>query len=154
MARDASWGTHVQVLEAAKRTCGAEAYARWSNTEPTITNVPTGRSDDPTFYLSFPNDNFNFNAESVDHFVGVVAGDILLNPNLEKIEVSSFEFTDASLYEAFPGPNVGIDGLYNDLLKGTLGETERPILAFTVKPRLGMSVNEVVKIFEQQRNRA
>lgn len=148
MARDMSWGTFVENLSAAEATCEEGASTRWKATEPNITNVPNGRADDQQFTLSFPDDNFNFERESVDHFVGVVAGDAILNPNLASLEVDDFEFTTDLLYANFPGPSVGIDGIYEDLLQPTLNGAHRPIVAFTIKPRLGLNVDDIARIFE------
>lgn len=148
MQRDSSWGTHIADLYAARKTCGPGAQVRWKTTEPELDNRDDGRADDRSFTLTFPSGNFDLSTESVDHFVGVVAGDILLNPGIESIVVKDFEFREEALYDSFPGPNVGIDGLYSHLLRGTLGDDRRPILAFTLKPRLGMSVDDVVHIYK------
>lgn len=149
MARDASWGTHIEPLQAAKTTCGEDAEKTWRTTEPTITNLNEGLAKDEFFSLTFPSSNFNLGSESIDHFVGVVAGDIVLNPDIDSIEVNDFEFLDDDLYKFFPGPNVGVDTLYTELLKPTLGKDKRPIVAFTVKPRLGLSVEDYKKIFSE-----
>jgi ribulose 1,5-bisphosphate carboxylase large subunit-like protein len=149
MARDASWGTHIGDLQAAKATCGDDAQETWKKAEPIITNLVDGLPKDESFSLTFPSANFNLTSESIDHFVGVVAGDIVLNPDIDSIEVRDFEFlNDDGLYNSFPGPNVGVDQLYNELLKPTLGKDKRPIVAFTVKPRLGLSIGDYKKIFE------
>jgi len=148
MQRDASWGTHIENLRAAEETCGQGAQTRWKASEPTLNNREEGRSVDRWFTLEFPNENFRFATESVDHFVGTVAGDILQNPAMKSIVVRDFDFTDNSLSDSFPGPNVGIDGLYDELLSVTLRKVKRPILAFTLKPRLGMSVDDVTRIYK------
>lgn len=148
MCRDSSWGTFMTELQAAKLTCGVNRYEKWKATEPKIENLKDHRYSDPEFSLNFPEGNFNFESESVDRFVGVVAGDIVLNPNIKDIEVWDFEFLDESIYHSFPGPNVGIDRLYDDILKATLGNIKRPILAFTIKPRFGMDVSDIVKMYK------
>jgi ribulose 1,5-bisphosphate carboxylase large subunit-like protein len=148
MCRDASWGTFVPELQAAKATCGAESYRKWKATEPKIENLEDQRYSDSKFCLNFPKENFNFESESVDHFVGVIAGDIVLNPSIKSIEVWDFEFLDDSIYQSFPGPNIGVDKLYDDFLVGTLKDVKRPILAFTLKPRFGMSVLDIVKLYK------
>jgi ribulose 1,5-bisphosphate carboxylase large subunit-like protein len=146
MSRDASWGTHIDLLQAARATCGTDSYNNWVRTQPTITNLVKGRADDNHFSLAFPDTNFDFFAESVDHFVGTVAGDIVLNPNIGTIEVRDFKFTDPKTYDAFPGPNIGVDRLYTGFLSTLKGVT-RPIVAFTVKPRFGMTVHELCKMY-------
>lgn len=147
MARDASWGTHIPELQAAKQTCGTPAYERWKTAQPEITNLNQEGKDSASYFsLTFPGSNFNFDKESIDHFVGVIAGDILINPKIKSIEVSDFEFLDANLFKSFPGPNVGIHGLY-ELLEPTLKGIKRPIVAFTVKPRIGLNVDEYKALF-------
>lgn len=147
MARDASWGTHISELQAAKQTCGELAYKRWKTTQPEITNLNREGKDSASYFsLTFPGNNFNYDTESIDHFVGVVAGDILINPKIKSIEVSDFEFLDANLFKSFPGPNIGIKGLY-ELLQPTLKGVKRPIVAFTVKPRIGLNVDEYKALF-------
>lgn len=41
-----------------------------------------------------------------------------------------------------------IERLYNNFLCGTLNQEKRPILAFTMKPRLGMNVDDISKMYE------
>jgi len=147
MARDASWGTHIITLAAAEATCGAKSHDHWITTEPTITNKGTGKADDSHFSLTFPDTNFDFSRESVDHFIGTVAGDIVLNPSIDSIEVRDFNFTNPKLYDAFPGPNIGIDTLYSGFLP-TLNGVMRPIVAFTVKPRFGITIDDLSKMYQ------
>lgn len=153
MVRDSSWGTFVENLYAAQKSCKSGAIERWKRTEPKLTNLLASRFRDERFSLTFPKENFNFKTEGVDHFISTIAGDILLNPLIEQIEVDDFEFKNPELYEYFPGPNIGIDQLYNDMLSGTLKGLSRPILAFTVKPRLGLNVQDYQSLFIQAAER-
>ncbi len=84
----------------------------------------------------------------MDHFISTIAGDIVLNPLIGQIQVDDFNFNDESLFECFPGPNIGIKGLYDNLLSKTLKGDKRPILAFTVKPRMGLSINDFKNLYE------
>ena len=149
MVRDSSWGTFVENLYAAEKSCKRGARERWKKTEPKLTNLSTGGFEDELFSLTFPKENFNFENEGIDHFISTIAGDILLNPSIEQIEVENFNFKDPKLYKYFPGPNVGISKLYGDVLSGTLGGFERPVLAFTVKPRLGLNIKDYQSLFYQ-----
>lgn len=149
MCRDASWGTHIDILHAAQKTCGETSHKKWQSTEPLITNCDSGRADDARFCLTFPKDNFDFETESIDHFISVVAGDIVLNPSVDSIEVHDFNFIDQALYVCFPGPNVGISRLYSEFMDSTLSGDRRPLVAFTVKPRFGMSASEIGKVYAE-----
>ena len=71
----------------------------------------------------------------------------MLNPGIKQITVADFDFIDESLYKHFPGPNVGIDGIYNCLLRKTLNDVKRPVLAFSIKPRFGMDVKDLCKLY-------
>lgn len=148
MRRDSSWGTFVENLRAAYLTCGRHLKGNCSDTQPNLVNIGDRGPAETNFYLDFPSSNFNFRDESVDHFIGVVAGGIILQPEIQDIEVSNFEFSHSSDYDYFPGPNVGIDRLYRSFLADTLGGSKRPILAFTMKPRFGINVSDVVKLYE------
>ena len=143
MVRDSSWGTFMDTLEAAENCCGTGSLTRWRQMEPNLTNKSTGKYNDELFSLEFSKDNFDFKTEGVDHFISTIAGDIVLNPLIGQIQVDDFNFNDESLFECFPGPNIGIKGLYDNLLSKTLKGDKRPILAFTVKPRMGLSINDL-----------
>lgn len=147
MARDASWGTFVEDLKAATISCGAASAESWKRLEPRVVNIKKGYHEDPLFCLLFDPRNFNFEAEGVDHFVSTIAGDILLNPNIKNIEVADFYFKNEALYAYFPGPNFVIERIYSELFYRTLGEIKRPLLAFTVKPRIGLDVKDYVTLF-------
>lgn len=149
MCRDASWGTYIEDLAAVSGTCGKDTLKRCRTLEPKLTNTVDGRVTDDRFTLEFPNSNFNFTSEGVDHFVGTVAGDILLQPAIDDVVVRDFEFTDPDLFSSFPGPNVGIQGLYDSVAKGRHKGIDRPIIAFTVKPRIGLNVDEYVQIYSE-----
>lgn len=149
MVRDSSWGTFVENLYAAEKSCRNGVAKRWKRIEPELKNLVSGRFHDERFSLTFPKENFNFKTEGIEHFISTIAGDILLNPSIEQIEVDDFHIKEPELYKYFPGPNVGIDQLYNDIFSETLGKFYRPILAFTVKPRLGLNVEDYQSLFTQ-----
>lgn len=150
--RDASSGTYVERLIAAEKTCGKEAYRAWTDFEPDLDNLPNGEFTDPTFALTFKKKQFNLPSEGVDHFIATVAGDIITNRTIKNIVVNDFDFVDAGMLQYFPGPNVGMDELYSTTLSSTLNSEERPILAFTVKPRMGLSIDDYVKLFRDAAN--
>lgn len=145
--RDASWGTYVQHLIAAEKTCGKRAHRIWRDYEPDLDNIPNGEFTDPSFALTFKKEQFNFSSEGIDHFIATVAGDIIINRAIKNIVVNDFDFIATEMLRYFPGPNVGTDRLYSEILSSTLEGEERPILAFTVKPRMGLSIDHYVRLF-------
>jgi ribulose 1,5-bisphosphate carboxylase large subunit-like protein len=149
MCRDASWGTYVEELRAVLGSCGPGTIDRCRALEPKVINTATGQASDSRFALEIPHGNFSFDSEGADHFVGTIAGDILLHPAIKHIRVQDFEFTDPELFSSFPGPNVGIQGLYDSLLKATIKGKGRPVIAFTVKPRIGLNVAEYVQLYSE-----
>jgi 2,3-diketo-5-methylthiopentyl-1-phosphate enolase len=97
-----------------------------------------GNSDAGTVTLSFPESNFDMSYNGLPHLLGTVAGDILslceargAYPEIEDIHLPS------SLAEQLPGPNLGIDRL-----RQLIRVADRPLLAFTAKPRLGLTNRE------------
>ena len=147
MVRDSSWGTFMDSLEAAEKCCGSGSLDRWRSNEPNLTDISTGKQTDEIFSLEFPKENFDFEAEGVDHFISTIAGDIVLNPSIEEIKVYDFNFKNSDLYSCFPGPNVGLEKLYSDLLAKTLKSINRPILAYTLKPRMGLTITDIGKLY-------
>jgi ribulose 1,5-bisphosphate carboxylase large subunit-like protein len=150
--RDISWGTHITNLHAAEEACAGDAKERWLQAEPEINNLDSGRYEDERFCLEIPDQNFNIEAEGVDHFISTVAGDVILNHDFDSVRVKSFEIQNSKWASAFPDPNVGIDGLYNNIFDNTIQENNRPILAFSVKPRVGHTVDDLLSLYEQVAN--
>lgn len=147
LVRDISWGTFLPELAAARLTAGEAAHKRWQTFEPELSNLDDGRSTDRRFRLDFGPESFDIESEGVDHLVGTIAGDVVLNPGISHIEVEDLELTSNHLAPAFPGPNLGIDALYDRLLAKSLGGVRRPIIAFTVKPRFGLTVDDYASLF-------
>jgi ribulose 1,5-bisphosphate carboxylase large subunit-like protein len=148
MRRDASWGTYVEHLQAAETAAGLGAVIRWRELEPELVDVDDAWP--PTqFILRFPDDNFDIDAEGIDHVLGTAAGDIALNREIQSLEVDDIVFEGDRYEQALPGPNVGIDGLYDNLLSGTLQGIQRPVLAFSIKPRRGLSVEDLTALYSE-----
>lgn len=141
LTNDISYGSGSSSYEAVKELF--QGQANWEEYRPT--NRIVG-SDPHSFKVTFKEDFFDFSLEGVNHFIGTVAGDVLLNKDIESIIVDDFGF-DCSEKEdicnVFPGPNYGIDGVYN-----LFGNPERPLLAYSIKPRMGYNPTQFAKIFE------
>lgn len=147
MIRDSSWGTFVEKLVAAEKSCNRGALERWKKIEPELRNLQEGRYEDERFSLTFPKENFNLEEEGIDHLISTIAGDIILYHSIKQIVVEDFNIKDPELFEDFPGPNIGVEKLYSDMFSETLGGCQRPILAFTVKPRSGLNVKDYESVF-------
>ena len=145
-ARDISWGTFVDDLKAIEFISDIQKKVKVY--EPTIEPKFTA-VEKKEFKLVFRDDVFNFESEGIDHFIGTVAGDVLLYRNIETIEVADFNFTTDKFKNFFKGPNVGIEKLYTEFLKKTLKGVKRPIIAYSVKPRMGMTVEDYKKIYKE-----
>lgn len=90
--------------------------------------------------LEFPVDNFDFNYAGIPLLLGTIAGDILSYPELYSINIADIHFPE-EVEDFFKGPKCGISGV-RELLK----VYDRPILAFTAKPRLGLTPEEYAKL--------
>ena len=141
--RDVSWGTWDESLTALDMLKISDKYRRFEPNIPTQAAVP----EEKKFNLLLEDEQFNLDSEGIDHFVATLAGDILLNPKINKITVDDISFNDDRYYDFFKGPNVGVHGVYKMLAK-TINTVNRPILAFTVKPRMGLEIEEYKKIYK------
>jgi ribulose 1,5-bisphosphate carboxylase large subunit-like protein len=148
MRRDASWGTYVERLTAAAQVCGDDARERWQRIEPELVDLEDGWPPSQ-FLLRFPDQNFDIPAEGLDHVLGTVAGDVALSNQFVGIEVDDIQFEGKQYQSMLPGPTVGVDGLYDTLLSGTLQGVPRPVLAFSVKPRRGLSTQDLSLLYRE-----
>lgn len=147
--RDASWGTVPQALTAVERSLKANTKTQWDRLCPVLEYDHTSTPEE--FNLIYADEQFDLESEGVDHFVSTIAGNILNHADLNDpngIRVDDIEFVDSDLFAHFPGPALGIDGVYSSIVGKTLDPTKRPLVAFTVKPRCGLSVEEYKGIFE------
>lgn len=144
ICRDISWGTFIPNLSAAQNTIKeakeCEVY-KPNHYQPSYTIDPDGLIE-----LKFNADMFNFKREGINHFIGTIAGDITTNTDIQNIEIVDIVFNKMNLNDFFKGPKSGTDILKNKILAPTLNGKERPIVAFTIKPRLGLTVNQYKQI--------
>lgn len=137
LINDVSWGSGSSDFPAVKKAC--KLSATWEDYRPKVSLIS---EDAPrSFKLEFPGNFFNFESEGVNHFIGTVAGDIILNRNIKEIVVDDFYFDEKDNNERekyFPGPNLGIKGVYG-LFNN---QPQRPLLAYSIKPRMGFSIDE------------
>jgi ribulose 1,5-bisphosphate carboxylase large subunit-like protein len=148
MRRDLSWGTYVEQLSAAEELCGAGARDRWTRLEPELVDLEDGWPPSQ-FMLRIPDDNFDIESEGIDHLIGTIAGDVVLSNQFTSIEVDDITFEGDAYTSVFPGPSLGVDAVYDDLLKTTLGGVPRPILAFSVKPRRGLTLDDLEALYRE-----
>lgn len=89
--------------------------------------------DTQTVVLKFPLKNIDAEFGAIPLLLNTVAGDILGYPEIERALVLNIDFPEEYLKQ-FRGPACGVEGIHN-----ILGVTDRPIVAFSVKPRLGLA---------------
>lgn len=82
--------------------------------------------------LTFPYANFDFRVGGIPHLLGTVAGDILGYPEIADAKIVEVRLPPEAL-SSFHGPQCGIQGV-----RKLLGIKDRPLIAFTAKPRLGL----------------
>ncbi len=90
--------------------------------------------------LELPAENFDFNYAGIPLLLGTIAGDVLSYPELYSINIADIHFPN-EVETLFKGPYCGISGVRN-----ALNVNDRPILAFTAKPRLGLTPTEYAKL--------
>jgi len=137
--RDISWGTFISDLSAVNQTLRSNNSA--SKFEPQHTYF----EDDDKMILEFHQDQFNFYGEGLNHFLTTIAGDIIRNTGIDSLMVEDIEF-DVNELKYFKGPKVGIAELRSKLLKKSLKGENRPIVAYSIKPRMGVTLDEYEKI--------
>lgn len=96
-------------------------------------------ADDGRVKLRFPVKNFDFDHGGIPHLLGTIAGDILGYPDIASAKVEELKLPQ-SVLSRFPGPNCGIAGV-----REITQVHNRPLIAFTVKPRLGLAPNTYAK---------
>ena len=96
--------------------------------------------------LTFNPEMFDFEREGLNHFIGIIAGDILFNNKIKEIRVNKISFDTNTYTNFFKGPKSGIKVLRENILKPTLANKNRPIVAFTIKPRLGLNIAQYERI--------
>ena len=143
MLNDMSWGSGTSDYTAVKNLLEIEGDASWEQYRPVIKLV--SENDPHSFIVEFHKDAFDFESEGVNHFIGTIAGDILLNRQISTLDVDDFDFdcSPDELAKIFPGPNLGIDGVYK-----RFGNPDRPLLAYSIKPRMGYTPDQFRSIFE------
>ena len=140
--RDISWGTYSERLSAATKTIGNDNYM---NLSPD-TNINNQHTDNGFISFevnfNFKKEQFNFEEEGLNHFIGTIAGDIIRNRKIKELIVKDFEFDN---YDFFPGPILGNNELKSKFFSETL-DSPRPLIAFSIKPRIGFSIEGYKKI--------
>lgn len=151
IAKDVSWGTHSESLDAATKTVG---HSNWLNYQPSYSVAGSNKIEkqgilyqkyDVTFH--FKQEQFSFENEGLNHFIGTIAGNFIRNRNIEDIIVDDFEFTTDEL-DYFSGPKMTIKEMKSSFFSKTL-KTPRPLLAFSIKPRIGLNPDDYEKIITE-----
>ncbi len=140
--RDVSWGTFTEPLSAASKTIGNDDYLKIAPSWDIINEYQDGELKSYEVDFNFNAGQFSFEEEGINHFIGTIAGDIIRNRRIRRIIVYDFEFED---YSYFPGPLLGNNELKTNFFSNTL-DSRRPIIAFSIKPRIGFNIEEYKKI--------
>jgi ribulose-bisphosphate carboxylase large chain len=90
--------------------------------------------------LELPAANFDQTRLDIHHLLGVIAGDVLGNPEIRNVKILNVELPE-SLRKHINGPTVGLDGV-----KKIFNLGKRPLLAFTMKPRLGLDADDHARL--------
>jgi ribulose 1,5-bisphosphate carboxylase large subunit-like protein len=90
--------------------------------------------------LEYPLDNFDFDYAGLPLLLGTIAGDIMSYPKLFSIDLADIYFPQEVLSK-FKGPKCGIGGV-----RALLNVYDRPILAFTAKPRIGLTPGKYAEL--------
>ena len=141
MLKDLSWGTHSEELTASNKTIGSSTFKNYTPSE----TLDDRYEPEIMLKVNFHKDHFCFEEEGINHFIGTVAGNVIRNHEIESIVVEDFElqFDEEALF--FPGPKLGIERLKKEFFSKTL-TSPRPLLAFSIKPRMGITPEEYGKM--------
>lgn len=144
MKKDISWGTFIPDLSSAKNSL--KNTPDFDDYSPERFEPKIDLKDNNLVELSFDSEMFDFNREGINHFIGTIAGDILYNNKIKEIKVNKIVFDNDIYNTFFKGPKSGINILRKKILKPTLNNENRPIVAFTIKPRLGLNIAQYERI--------
>lgn len=134
MANAATTGSEEVELRDFKDTSTSERLLKHRGT----VRVKEYREDSRSglFSLHLPAENFDQTHFDPTLIHGVIAGDMLGHPEIKEVKILTVEIP-ISLRRHIKGPRVGLDGVKEIFHLG-----KRPLLAFTVKPRLGLNAEE------------
>ncbi|MCL0082432.1 RuBisCO large subunit C-terminal-like domain-containing protein [Dehalococcoidia bacterium] len=129
MAREGSYGTWVEPGEATNINVDHirseyGAYVEYADPETR------------TVAIRFPAANIDFDYGHVTLLLNTVAGDILGLSGIKQAKVIHIDYPSSWLAK-FRGPVCGVQGV-----RELLGVHDRPLVAFSIKPRLGMEPHE------------
>jgi len=95
--------------------------------------------------LKFPGSDFSTEYGGISEIIGRVAGSVF---SIGRREESSIQIIDIKFpkryVDFFGGPNVGL----HEVKKRTASE-DKPLIAFTTKPRLGLDLNQYSKLLKE-----
>lgn len=134
MARDGSFGTWTELKNVKNIGYIKSEYGAFVEYADRETN---------TVALKFPADNFDFEYGHITLLLNTIAGDILGIAGIEQAKVIHIDYPPSWLAK-FGGPTCGVKGL-RELLKVPV----RPLVAFSIKPRVGLDKDQIAEIARQ-----
>ena len=93
-----------------------------------------------TVQVRIPASNIDWSYNSIPGLLSTIAGSVLGSSYFRGARITRVELP-SSVEAQFYGPRLGIDGI-----RRICKVTDRPLLAFTVKPRLGLTPSEFARV--------
>lgn len=134
MARNGSYGTWTEDLY------GGDLFDLSEIRQRAGAKVEQVDDDTGTAVIAFPEANFDLDMGHLTQVLGTVAGDILGHSSIRAAKIINIEFPQQWM-AGFDGPAVGVEGL-----KQLTEIKNRPLVAFSVKPRSGLTPDEFAKL--------
>jgi 2,3-diketo-5-methylthiopentyl-1-phosphate enolase len=138
MAVNAGVGTWTEVTSDPKLGLKFKNLQKQFGAELSYMDFDTG-----LIKLAVPSSNIDVEYGGVPFLLNTVAGDVLGLSRGRSVRLVDLELPD-SFVRQMPGPNVGVEGL-----RKAVDVDDRPLLAFSVKPRIGLSDDAFARITEE-----
>jgi len=139
LERDFGWASWTTDLHAIWQALPSLDAATMHDRVPVSTQDPDPESGRVT--VSFPGTFLDWSYNAIPSFFALIAGDVLGAPNMGRKAVVASCTLPKSVKAHFLGPRLGITGL-----RSLLNVHDRPIVAYSVKPRFGLSTPEFATI--------
>ena len=138
MTRDMGWGSWTDDLAAiwSLLNIDADELNRRVTVHPSQSNA-----GEQTIIMDVPATVLDWNYNGIAGLLSLIAGDVLGSTGVGQLaKITSVSFPD-SVRRHFPGPRLGIEGI-----RELCQVDDRPIVAFSVKPRIGLSTPEFARV--------
>jgi ribulose 1,5-bisphosphate carboxylase large subunit-like protein len=152
IVKDISWGSFSEEFHSAKKSIeaanagGSNGDTNWRSFQPNTTFTESNG----IFQLALKDHQFNLQSEGLDHFIGTIAGDIARQRGISSFEILDVDFsqTNEGNRGYFKGPKTSIKEM-RDFFNLTLASINRPLIAFSIKPRIGLNKDAYATIAKE-----